>query len=435
MIKKLRRKFIIVTMISVSLVLTVIMSAVNVVNRAKISSYADNVLNVLYENGGTFSLPEPSAPPGNNDVPDTGETLRSADDNRPEEPENRKDPPKKPDGMNEETPYETRYFTVRFTDTETKTDVNNIAAVGEEKAVSLAEEAIGKHKTNGYIGIYRYLVADDGSFVLFVDCARQIDTAENFLYASLGISAAGLLAVFVFSLFFSSLAVKPIAESYEKQKRFVTDASHELKTPLTIISANNELSELSYGETQESRNIDKQVKRMTAMVKNLTALSRLDEKEKLTEKTDVSITDTLKDMVEMFRPSLEKDNRTFHADIGENCTTRGDEALLRQAFSTIFENAAKYALTKTELSVSLSKNDVTIVLKNDAADLPQGNLDRCFERFFRSEGARASAVPGDGIELSVVKAIVSLHGGTVHARGEAGGVFAVSVTLRRSKKI
>ena len=435
MIKKLRRKFIIVTMISVSLVLTVIMSAVNVVNRAKISSYADNVLNVLYENGGTFSLPEPSAPPGNNDVPDTGETLRSADDNRPEEPENRKDPPKKPDGMNEETPYETRYFTVRFTDTETKTDVNNIAAVGEEKAVSLAEEAIGKHKTNGYIGIYRYLVADDGSFVLFVDCARQIDTAENFLYASLGISAAGHLAVFVFSLFFSSLAVKPIAESYEKQKRFVTDVSHELKTPLTIISANNELSELSYGETQESRNIDKQVKRMTAMVKNLTALSRLDEKEKLTEKTDVSITDTLKDMVEMFRPSLEKDNRTFHADLGENCTTRGDDALFRQAFSTIFENAAKYALTKTELSVSLSKNDVTIVLKNDAADLPQGNLDRCFERFFRSEGARASAVPGDGIGLSVVKAIVSLHGGTVHARGEAGGVFAVSVTLRRSKKI
>ena len=278
-------------------------------------------------------------------------------------------------------------------------------------------------------------MADDGSFVLFVDCARQIDTAENFLYASLGISAAGLLAVFVFSLFFSSLAVKPIAESYEKQKRFVTDASHELKTPLTIISANNELSELSYGETQESRNIDKQVKRMTAMVKNLTALSRLDEKEKLTEKTDVSITDTLKDMVEMFRPSLEKDNRTFHADIGENCTTRGDEALLRQAFSTIFENAAKYALTKTELSVSLSKNDVTIVLKNDAADLPQGNLDRCFERFFRSEGARASAVPGDGIGLSVVKEIVSLHGGTVHARGEAGGVFAVSVTLRRPKKI
>ena len=96
MIKKLKRKFIIVTMISVSLVLAMIMSAVNVVNRSKISSYADSVLNVLYENGGSFPLPESSAPPGNNDVPDTNENVQSADDERPDNPETRKDPPKKP---------------------------------------------------------------------------------------------------------------------------------------------------------------------------------------------------------------------------------------------------------------------------------------------------------------------------------------------------
>ncbi|MGN1207338.1 MAG: two-component sensor histidine kinase, partial [Eubacteriales bacterium] len=197
MIKKLRRKFILVAMVSVSCVLLVMMAAINIWNYCKINTYADGVLDLLYANGGRFSLPEGDTLPSDTPPTESGKNTLT----RPVPP--RKD-------MNAETPYETRYFTVRYENGEAQVDVRNIAAVSSEEAVTLASEAAAGKKTRGYAGIYRFLVADDGAFILFVDCARQMQTAKNFLESSLLFSGAGLAAVLILVLILSKYAVRPI---------------------------------------------------------------------------------------------------------------------------------------------------------------------------------------------------------------------------------
>ncbi|MGN1097122.1 MAG: sensor histidine kinase [Christensenellales bacterium] len=410
MLKKLQRKFILIAMLSVFGVLAVIMAALNIVNFVGIQTYADNLLNILYENGGTFS------------------PFRANGSER-EDPPLQSDKPTPPHGMNEETPYETRYFTVRYSGEEITIDVENIAAVSSERAAELASQAIAGKKTKGYIDIYRFLVADDGNFVLFVDCAKQKQTANDFLESSLLISFIGLAAVFILVLFLSKRAVKPIADSYERQKQFITDASHELKTPLTIISANNELTELTVGETQSTQVISKQVARMTSMVKNLTALARLDETDKLLQKEDFSLSETLTDLCTLFLPTVESCGKTFENRTEQNLFVCGDEKQIRQALSIIFDNATKYAKTYIVLKAERAGRHINIVLENDADSVKEGNLDRCFERFYRTDEARASSVPGNGIGLSIAKSIIDLHGGKITAKGLKDNIFRIEIML------
>lgn len=419
MIKRLKRKFILVAMLAVFTVLSALILTINLVNYTRVANYADTVLEYLYENNGKF-------PFADNELPTSD--FVDMDDNDANGPFPDRE------GMNEETPYETRYFTVRFVGDYAITDLRYIAAVTEEEATVLAEKAVLKHKTKGYLGDYRYLVADNETFVLFVDCTRQMSSADEFLKVSLIVSSVGVVAVFVLLVIFSTFIVRPLVESYEKQKQFITDASHELKTPLTVISANNELIELTTGETAETTVIARQVKRLTGMVKNMTALSKIDEESKLTDKTDVHLSDMLIDQAETFRANLEEKERKFNVNIEDGIVVRGDEELLRQLSSIVLENASKYAKSFTSLTLSQKNKRAFIEVENDAEGVSVGNMDMCFERFYRTNSARASAVSGTGIGLSIAKSIVELHGGTINAVGSENGVFKIKISLHALNK-
>lgn len=442
MIKRLRRKFIFTAMLSVILVLVILMATINISNFAKNASYADNLLDILYQNDGGF-------PDNNNggDVPtdtpkntesDTGTTESETGtnsgtnvSNAPVTPDgttkNDSENPNPPKDMNAETPYETRFFTVKYTDGNAVANIKSVASITSSQAIELADKVVKKGSKRGYVGVYRYLLADGNTFVLFVDCSRLQETAKNFLKYSLIFSSVGLVAVAIMVVIFSHKAVKPIAESYEKQKRFITDASHELKTPLTIISANNEITEMATGETKSTKCISAQVERMTAMIKNLTALARLDEKDDIEKKVAFSATDDLTDITESFRPIIENAGKTLSVD-AEEVFIKGDEGLFRQAISVVCENACKYSLTMVDIKMKKIGKNAVITIQNDADHIENGNLDKCFERFYRTDEARASTVYGSGIGLSIAKAVVVKHGGTISATG-LDGFFMITITL------
>ena len=424
MINALRKKFIIITMVSVIIVFSVILGIINIVNYVRVTNDTDNVVNFLASNGGAFmfdmsELPpqmnEGDNPPENNewDNKDKNKYEKSLDDFK----------------IDKETPYATRYFTINYDNNGNlvSSDLNRIA-ISSEEANELANKVLSSKKVTGYVGSYRYRVVEDKQMIIFVDASQQLGNVKNFLLISAIVAVSGIVAIFILVVCISSYVVKPIAESYEKQKQFITDASHELKTPLTIISANNEITEIEHGESESTKAITKQVSRMTSMVKNLTALARLDEATEA-EKADLNLTTMANEMVELFRPALTTNERVVDCSIEENVLFRGEEKLIRQLLSVVLENASKYAKTRTSFNLSKNGQKIVILAKNDAEGITEGDMSKCFERFYRESTSRASGIEGSGIGLSIAKEIVRKHKGNITAFGDSEGCFNIKIIL------
>lgn len=400
MIKKLRIRFIIITMASVFIVLAIIITAINIMNYSNVKSYSDKVLVEISENDGRFGNfggPKPNEPFGNH--------------------------------FNEETPFETRFFTVTIFDDNRFIDVNvsQIAAIDRAKAIEYANSVIDDDK--GYIDSYRYMVTKytDKTLVVFVDCTRQLSQANMFLLYSLIISSLGVLCIFLLVFFLSKRVVKPMALSYEKQRMFITNASHELKTPLTIISANNEMIEIENGQNECTLAISKQIVKMNSMVKNLVTLSRLEESSyELKEELDLG--EILLDVLAMFEASLEIKKIDKRITIEDKVFYKGNESLIRQLLYIIIDNAVKYSNSFIDVSLSRVNKNI-IIISNDADNIRTGVLDECFERFYRMDSARASNIDGSGIGLSIAKEIVNLHKGVINAYGTEDNVFSIKIIL------
>ena len=419
MINALRRKFILITMVSVLIVFTIIIGIINIVNFSRVRTDIDNVINYLAQNDGRFGGNRNNGmPPEENELPPE-EGIRDDSFQGLEEFK-----------LGKETPFSTRYFTVIINNDEAYVRDYNIASVSKEDALVWVETVLSSGKTGGYFGDYRYrkVQTDDGLMLIFVDASSQLDSARNMLWISITVGISSLIAILVLIVFISKKVVKPIAQSYEKQKQFITDASHELKTPLTIISANNEISEMENGESDASRAISKQVNRMTNMVKNLTALARLDEISAL-DSAELNLTNITVDAIELFRPALVTNERTFDVEIEKDVKLQGDEKLIRQLLAIVLENASKYAKTHTSLKLYTQGQKIVILAQNDADGIKDEDMNQCFERFYRSSESRASGIEGSGIGLSIAKEIVLKHKGTITAFGDSQGWFNLKIVF------
>lgn len=406
MIKKLRVKFIAITMTSVIVLLAAIMAVINIVNYQTVTKNADNVLSYVVEM-------EKNAPQDPNPV------ISIPDDNG------------RHDGISKETPYDSRYFTVTYTDDEiTSINIRHIVSIDEKTASSYASSALKKNKDKGYIGTYRYRIDYEGNrtYVIFLDYSRQLEPTQNFFRYSLIVASAGVAVASVIVFFISKLVVKPVKESQEKQKRFLTDAGHELKTPLTIISANNELIQMENGESEYTKTIAKEVEKMTVMVRNISTLNKMDESPSpLMER--FSLSDAAFDLTSEFLNAFKKENKELSLAIEEGLYYKGNEKEIRELLSIILDNALKYSKKKAEFSLSKSGKNIILLLKNDADDIKEGNLDKVFERFYRSEEARGSTIEGSGIGLSLAQEIVLRHKGKISAYGDKEGFFNIRIVF------
>ena len=216
MIKRLQRKFVLIAMGSLLAVMVVLVGAINAVNFVQMDRRADRLLELISQNGGGF--------PAGGKEPHRGEKPQKEGLLGP--------------GMTEETPFETRYFVVWADGAGqvSQLDTSHIAALSSQEARSLGEEVLASGRTGGYKGSYKYLktASGSGSMVVFVDCSSQMRTGLFYLAVSCGVAAASFLVVLVLVSVFSRRAVRPVMESLEKQKQFITDAGHEIKTPLAV---------------------------------------------------------------------------------------------------------------------------------------------------------------------------------------------------------
>lgn len=389
-------------MISIIVVLMAIIGTITLINYNKTVDNIDKVLTVLVDNGGKFN---------NLDFGD--DNLKNTDGNNNKDNLNHQ---KDHGEFTKETPYWTRFFSVKFTNSspDPAVDTSMIASVSKEEAIDMAKETIDSNSMIGFYGAYRYKVkiADDFKLVVFVDCTKEMRSIRYFVFTGTWISLVGIIAVFIIVFIFSKIVFNPVKRTYDKQKRFVTNAAHELKTPLTIISANNELIDAQYNSLDETQAIDKQVKKLTIMINNLTLLSKLDEEDKNVDlKEKVDLTKLSNDLIEPFKVIFESRNIKFNFFVDDNCYIKGNTNLISQLLSLLIDNANKYALTYIDFEVRIVGKSVELKTSNDA-DIDEKNPNLLLERFYRNDKARGK-IEGSGIGLSVVNEIVKLHKGTI----------------------
>lgn len=418
MIKKLRKKFIAVSMISVFIVLTALIGLINFMNYREIVDEADETITLIEENGGFMPVlknrKEPPNKPGNGGIDKRRSGFRDNDFK-----EHRR----------AEMFFDTRYFTVTF-DKEgnvTSSNTDMIAAISGDDAEEIAEKIYKGSSARGFSGNYRYMKVttsgtdDSGTMIIFVDCYRSLGNFRSFLLYSVLVSLAGLVLVFLLVLVLSGRVVKPVAESYEKQKQFITDAGHELKTPLAVIDADLSVLEMEGTKNEWTDDIRQQSKRLAGLTNELVYLSRMDEGRKL-ERIEFPLSDVVSEEVLSFESRAKVEGKTLTKNIQSGISYEGDQKMIRELVSILMDNAVKYSSDNGSIDVSLKKasNGVELETKNTVDSVTQEQADKMFDRFYRADSSR-SEKSGYGLGLSIAKAVCEAHGGSIRAEAAPDG--------------
>ena len=293
-------------------------------------------------------------------------------------------------------------------------------------ALSIIETGINR----GFRGNYRYLMEKKGDItsVIFLDCTKSLDSAHTFLFLSVFISILGILTVSLLMWIISDRIVKPMIDGYEKQKRFITNAGHDIKTPITIIDADAELLEMEIGDNEWLSDIKKQSSRLASLTSDLIYLSRMEELEDVPH-LDFPISDVVDEIVSSFSAPAKTKNITIDSSVTPAVFYRGDEDAIRKLITLLMDNAIKYSPEGEKVIISLKKpaRGVIIRISNLAPNLTGKSVEHMFDRFYRSDPARSSS-GGFGIGLSVASAIVSSHKGKITAQKQ-GDTLTVEVVL------
>ena len=394
MFRKVRKKFVIVAVCSVFIVMLCILGTINIVNYTKVVNNADEIIDILKEGNGEFGNF-----PGQDFSP--------------------------------EMPFSTRYFTVTLAPDGKVVRMNKIVSVSVEEAASYATELSAKGKASGFYGNFRYGVLSmhtGETMYLFVDCFVELESFNNFLLASIVIGSVGVAVVFVLVFIFSGRIMKPVAESYRKQKQFITDAGHEIKTPLTVIGANTELIEMLSGESEWTKGIKEQIERLKNLTEKLIFLAKTEEQTNISM-FEFSLTDAVRETIQSFAAVAASRNISLTTDIQNDLCYIGNEEMIRQLVSLLTDNALKYTDGDTVAVTLRAENGKRILeTRNRASYMRDGSLNGVFERFARGDSSRNSQTGGQGIGLSVSQAIVEAHKGKI--KGECrSGIVTFTVIL------
>ncbi|MCR5719775.1 MAG: HAMP domain-containing histidine kinase [Lachnospiraceae bacterium] len=415
MIKVMKRRVILASMLAFFAVITTIAVLVNVINYGVETANADKTLDAIltYEERADYDASSPKGPM----MPDK--------------------PPRGPFmGLPDvESNYMTRFFVVRFDETgELKfVSMDNIASVDENSAADYAKKALKKKGDRGYIKDYRFAKSgtEESGLVVFLNVRREKQFMFSLLKLSLAVSFVSLAIVFVLVALFSQRAIRPIANNIKQQKRFITDAGHELKTPLTSISASLDVLQMENGDNEWIDNIKKQTSRLTKLVSELVTLSRLDEVNPLPNKEHFSLTDASWEIMEIYKSQAKALGKTLSGNIEENVEMYGERGSICRMLSVLLDNAVRYSDEESEIrfTVRKKKNKIFIETFNTCKYDTPPDVDRLFDRFYRPDDSRNSETGGTGVGLAIAKAVVESHGGKIRAECSTGKTMTITILI------
>ncbi len=409
MIKLLQKRFVITAMVAISLLIVMLLGAINIINIGIVRNDINRTLSMLTE-----APMEPNIP--NTPKLNSGFNFQS----------------------NENRSLSFPYFLIT-TDNNGNiifTDFNKINSLSEAEIKVILEEILAKNTTDGKAYGYRYKVAENhfgnGLTIAFIDTSNEVYSYLRVLLLSAGVGVICWALMFLLVIQLSKKAIRPIAENLEKQKEFITNAGHEIKTPLAIIQANTDAMELYSGENKWSKNIKQQVTRLDGLMKNLLFLTRSDEKGLVANKADFSVSEIVSETAKSFVEPMKLKGINLQISVQSNIQMNADKEQITQLVSILLDNALKYTNDNGYVFVFLSQeqNCIDMQIKNTVTELPEVPPDRLFDRFYRTNTARTQKSGGYGIGLSVAKAICEANNAQISVQYEPTQSIVFSIKFK-----
>lgn len=467
MLNKLRRKFILINMVIVTLVLLVSFTTIIVVNDSQHVTQVQSALEsaTTIRNYGPFS--SGSAPTGAQPTDDGastsqtdqatgGSTVDSSTTSSTtsdtamttHQQDSTSSSSTTPTTHNGDKPDMSQLVAtssyVIDPDTETVTaTINQGVTISDSDLQTAVQYALNSGQDNGEIsdlGLY-YKISDDGtSEVIAFASSSYITQSRTYLLSALGIVGLCSLAVFfIISLFLARWALKPVERSWNQQQQFIADASHELKTPLTVMRANNSIILNHTDETVESQiqwieSNETEIQTMQTLVGDMLFLARPDSQQQPVRYGSVNLSSLVESIALQFESIAYERHLDFDSDVTENLTIEGDESRLRRLFGVLVDNALKYADEGGHVRISLKKDDSHAILRvnNTGEVISEEDIPHIFDRFYRADKARTRDVGGYGLGLAIAKEVCEEHGGSIEASSnrQNGTTFTVRLPLK-----
>lgn len=396
MFRKLKIRFILLASAAIVCILLTMIAVLNSVRFLQTNGEIQAVLNILSANNGDF----PS-------VEETAEGLQN-------------------DRITIDTIFQYRYFSVVYNEDKTvySSNLDNLSNLSKEQALSYANKVIKDSRSNGVFKVgsqfYSYQITQDSKtkrFLLVVlDSTNYLESRNDFFWLSIQLSFYSFIFFVLVVSGFSNFAIRPYIKNYENQKRFITNAGHELKTPLAIISANTELQELMTGENEWIESTKDQVKRLSNLINQMVVLARLEEQPDVTL-VDVNFSEIVKKVAGNFRSVVEKAGKKYEIKLQEDIHVMATEDKLYELVSILIDNACKYCDEDGQIFVTLTKakrgKRARLTVANSYADGKNVDYSRFFDRFYREDESHNQKQPGYGIGLSMAESLVRIFKGRI----------------------
>ena len=396
MFRKLKIRFILLASAAIVCILLTMIAVLNSVRFLQTNGEIQAVLNILSANNGDF----PS-------VEETAESLQN-------------------DRITIDTIYQYRYFSVVYNEDKTlySSNLDHLSNLSKEQALSYANKVIKDSRSSGVFKVgsqfYSYQITQDSKtkryLLVVLDSTNYLESRNDFFWLSIQLCFYSFIFFVLVVSGFSNFAIRPYIKNYENQKRFITNAGHELKTPLAIISANTELQELMTGENEWTESTKDQVKRLSNLINQMVVLARLEEQPDVTL-VDVNFSEVVKKVAGNFKSVIEKAGKKYEIKLQEDIHVKATEDELYELVSILIDNACKYCDEDGQIFVTLTKakrgKRARLTVANSYADGKNVDYSRFFDRFYREDESHNQKQPGYGIGLSMAESLVRIFKGRI----------------------
>lgn len=409
MLKKLRRTFILIAMLAMLMTISIFYLAITYSNYKRTIEKADTLTEIICDNGGQ--------------IPEYSNAHYTDREKQYITPESR---------------FSTRYIVVYF-DKEgniEKKDLTHIASISDKEAEETAKKLINRKSETGLCKDLRYRIRDteNGKMLVMLDFKGELLYLRNSTSRGALIIIVGFAIIFVIITILSNRALRPMEMNLENQKQFVTNAGHDLKTPIAIILANTEVLEATLGDDNEWLNsIKRQAIKMDNLTKGLLNMSKLEDGKIEPEMADFSITELIETELKDLKTLAKEKKLTINFERVE-ANVKADRNLIRQVIVVLIDNAIKYTDEngKIDIKIIQNKKQVRVEIINDYKDYKNFNEDKVFDRFYRGDKSRNSEKNmGYGIGLSMAKSIMEAHNGKIKADVTKENRVRFAITLNK----